>query len=276
MGLMSMGQFKEIVDTLRSTVYLMNFYNWGEPLLHPQVYDMIRYAHDNRIYTSVSTNFNIKFDEDTARRMIESGLDYLYLSIDGASQDTYAQYRRGGNFNDVIRNMEILLRIRKKLAARQPFVEWRFLVFKHNEHDVAAAHAMAAQMGVDKIGVEGGTTENMSDRKGAVNESLLPSEKRYQKSYHFDDNFCDWLWRNVTINWDGSVSACCLSYKKDDDFGVFNKESFMKIWNNDKFSASRMLFDSGRGCKAGTLCDSCYKVANSRKKVKVRGRELHS
>ena len=84
-GTLQVDIFKHIVDELGTYLYNIDLFNWGEPLLNKRVYEMVSYAHDRHIITSISTNFHF-FDQAAAEQMIDSGLDYLILSIDGATQ----------------------------------------------------------------------------------------------------------------------------------------------------------------------------------------------
>ena len=86
-GMMSLEMFKKIVDEIGKYLVKIHLYNWGEPLLNKDVYEMIDYAHRHHIVTCMSTNFTL-FSEDSAERLIRSGLDEITLSIDGASRET--------------------------------------------------------------------------------------------------------------------------------------------------------------------------------------------
>jgi hypothetical protein len=93
-GSMSFSLFKKIIDETGKYLISIDLFNWGEPLLNKETYKMIAYANKKHIVTSVSTNFNF-LSEKLAEQLILSGLDILILSIDGASQESYEQYRVG-------------------------------------------------------------------------------------------------------------------------------------------------------------------------------------
>jgi hypothetical protein len=69
----------------------------------------------------------------------------MFCSIDGATQDSYEKYRRGGNLELIIKNLELILKIKKELKSTTPHIVWRFLVFKHNEHEIELAKHIAAK-----------------------------------------------------------------------------------------------------------------------------------
>ncbi len=152
-GTLQLDVFKHIIDEIGTYLYNIDLFNWGEPLLNKDIYDMISYAHERHILTSISSNFHF-FDEAAAERMISSGLDYLILSIDGATPKTYKKYRVRGKFKRVVENVRILTETRKRLGKKTPYIFWQFLVFRHNEHEIEAARELALELGVDEFKTE--------------------------------------------------------------------------------------------------------------------------
>ncbi|MDZ7784574.1 MAG: radical SAM protein [Halioglobus sp.] len=144
--------FTRTIDEVAPYAYEVNLHNWGKSLLHPLIFDMIEYVNGKNIATNMSTNFN-RASDDKIDKLITSGLEYLILSIDGITQDTYAKYRVRGNVNKVLGNVEKLIRRRKELGSHTPFIEWQFIAFEHNAHELEAAREMAYSMGVDRFRV---------------------------------------------------------------------------------------------------------------------------
>ena len=101
--------------------------------------------------TSISTNMSIpRFD---AEAYVMSGLDFMILSIDGATQDTYARYRRNGDLRVVFRNIEALVKARARMRKRTPVICWQYLAFTHNVHEVKAAVKICRDLGIDQFKV---------------------------------------------------------------------------------------------------------------------------
>ncbi|RYY69770.1 MAG: radical SAM protein, partial [Chitinophagaceae bacterium] len=100
-GMLQKDFFKETIDDIHRDLLYLIFYFQGEPYLNPGFLEMVRYAADKKIYTATSTNAHYLTDEN-ARKTVESGLDRLIISIDGTTQETYKQYRVGGNIDKVI------------------------------------------------------------------------------------------------------------------------------------------------------------------------------
>ncbi len=134
--------------------YTRSYYTWflfpGEPYLNPAFLEMVRYASARKIYTATSTNAHY-LNDDNARKTVESGLDRLIISIDGTTQEIYQQYRRGGKLSKVIEGAQNIIRWKKKLRSKTPFVVFQFLVVKPNEHQMEEARQLARATGVNDI-----------------------------------------------------------------------------------------------------------------------------
>jgi len=270
-GRMDIDLFKRIIDELGDYAFVAVLHNWGEPMLHPDIFDMVSYARQKRIKTILSSNLNV-FDEKKARRMVESGLDELVVSLDGATAETYRKYRIGGEFDVVINNMKLLLKVREDMGADTPKIIWQYLVFKHNVDEVDEARTMARRIGVDDIDVYaaylGGPDQ--TPYIGAANTSelaarWLQSDSRYVGRFDYSGTpdylskqRCYFLWQTVTINWDGGVAPCCCVFEPSTDFGNIRNESFRGIWNNKMYRTARGLFKKrGHTDGARTICRPC-------------------
>ena len=149
-GRMTLEQFKRIVDTLGPYTLRINLYGSGEPVLFPEIYDMIAYAASKNIGVAISANLS-SFDPKNVDRLLTCGLEHLIISCHGATEKSYLKYNVGGNFEKVMKNMRLIVRRRKELKQRTPFIDWQFLLFSHNEHEVPLARKLAKEIGVDII-----------------------------------------------------------------------------------------------------------------------------
>lgn len=127
--------FRETIDDIYQDLLYLIFYFQGEPYLNPEFLNMVKYAHDKGVYTATSTNAHYLTDEK-ARQTVESGLDRLIISIDGTTQDVYQQYRVGGKLDKVLEGARNIVKWKKKLKSKTPFIFFQFLVVKPNEHQI--------------------------------------------------------------------------------------------------------------------------------------------
>ena len=113
--------FSNTIDQLSKDLLYLIFYFQGEPYLNPAFLDMVKYASSKGIYTATSTNAHYLNDAN-ARKTVESGLDRLIISIDGTTQDVYQQYRVGGKLEKVLEGARNIVRWKKELKRKTPFV----------------------------------------------------------------------------------------------------------------------------------------------------------
>src|SRR5204862_7596085 len=108
---------------------------------------MVSYASGKKIYTATSTNAHY-LNDNNARRTIESSLDRLIISIDGTTQDVYRQYRVGGRLDKVLERTKNIVRLKKQMKSKTPFIIFQFLVVRPNEHQIADVKVLAKDIGV--------------------------------------------------------------------------------------------------------------------------------
>lgn len=269
-GTMKFPDFKRLMDEMAPYLYEVDLNNWGEPFLNKELLQMVEYAHGKRTRTSVNTNLNIALGEKDAERLVKSGLDVLYVSMDGVTQKTYGKYRKGGNLRRVWDNIMLVARKKRELGRKKPSIVWQFLVSRHNEHEVPRLEAVRQQLGVDEL-VVGLLRSDMGkeiftpDREKVESlEKWLPRNQalsRYDyrsKQRKLRKKYCHFLWFVSVVNWNGSVSPCCANYFEKLDFGNAFGEGFKAVWNNEKYRAARAAVAAHK--PTGTVCDNCLRT----------------
>lgn len=258
-GMLQKDFFRETIDQLHKELLYLVFYFQGEPYLNPNFLDMVQYAGSKKIYTATSTNAHYLNDAN-AKRTIESGLDRLIISIDGTTQETYQQYRVGGKLEKVIEGAKNIVKWKKELNSKTPFVIFQFLVVKHNEHQVEEVKQLAKEIGADDVWFK---TAQVYDYKNDPNNLIPTIEKfsRYRKqgdSYEFKGNLqnqCWRLWHDPVITWDGLVAPCCFDKDAQHKLGDLKQQSFKKIWKNKEYTNFRKQLLKGR--EHIDICANC-------------------
>ena len=105
--------YQELIDRIKSTTINLQLYFQGEPLLNHDIFEMVKYANNRGLYTIISTNGQ-RLELENSRRIIESGLDRIIVSVDGTNQSTYEKYRVGGDLSKVIEGTKFLNLLRKE------------------------------------------------------------------------------------------------------------------------------------------------------------------
>ena len=131
--------------------FCASLYNYGEPLLNKRFVEFVRRSKEYLLYTLTSTN--LSFPLNNADAIVASGLDYMTLSIDGTSQETYGRYRRKGDLDLVFKNVYALAAAKKRAGSRTPYLAWQFLTFEHNQHQTQDAIRLGRELGVNALHV---------------------------------------------------------------------------------------------------------------------------
>ena len=150
-GHMNLDDFKGLIDEVGEYLVLLMLWNQGEPFINKGFVEMVRYARDRRIPTMTSTNGHYIRNIEQARAIVASGLDEIIVSLDGVDQETYERYRVGGRFDYVVRGARLLAQAKSELGSRTPLVNLQFIVFRHNEGDIAEAERLAGELGAEKF-----------------------------------------------------------------------------------------------------------------------------
>lgn len=255
-SLMSLDFFKKVLDEQSNTLCNVEFCNWGEPLLHKGIYDLIAEANSRGLTTSISTNFSVPFDEAKAEALVKSGLTHVLVSVDGATQDVYEIYRRRGDLALVFKNVRLLADARARLNSPYPTIWWGYHVFEHNLHELEQAIAMAPTLGFDNIHANKGWVIGEDwDGPPPYGAGRLPPSYR-----------CPFLWHYSVVHNDGGVAPCCASFYREDDMGRLARapddggaDNFKSVWNSDTFVGAREYFKPSPAPMGAeeNICRSC-------------------
>ncbi|MBK7878963.1 MAG: radical SAM/SPASM domain-containing protein [Saprospiraceae bacterium] len=249
-GNLRLDQFKQYLDPLKNHLSNLIFYFQGEPFINPELLNMVRHAHQLNIYTSSSTNAHF-LDEDTCEKIVRSGLDRLILSIDGLTQESYEQYRIGGDLVKVLQGTKNLVAAKEKLKSKTPFLVFQFLVVRHNEHEIEELKTLAKELGVDKIELKTAQVYNY-----VHGSKLIPEQEVYSRYQKKEDgtfqiknplhNECWRMWQGCVITWDGRVVPCCFDKDADHQLGKLATSDFLSIWRGKNYKAFRQSILKGR------------------------------
>ncbi|MCB0738588.1 MAG: radical SAM protein, partial [Bacteroidetes bacterium] len=149
-GMLNLATYQNVVDDLQDWLIYLILYFQGEPYLNKDLFNFINYANQKRIYTAISTNAHY-LNNENCRKTIESGLSRLIISIDGTTQETYQQYRVGGNLDKVIEGTKNIIAWKKKRNSQTPHLIFQFLVVKPNQHQIEDVKKLANELGVDEV-----------------------------------------------------------------------------------------------------------------------------
>jgi radical SAM protein with 4Fe4S-binding SPASM domain len=234
-----------VIDQLRDHVCLVVFWSWGEPFFHKEALRMIRYAKDCNLLVHTSTNGHFFTTRERAREVIESGLDSIIVAVDGLDQRTYEQYRKGGKLKQVIESIENLVAERSSAKSQHPFITLRFIVMRHNEHQIGRVKDFAEQLGVDTVTFRSAVIErgdiNLESTLTPFSEEFqqydyrgLPGEESRVRRY---TSYCHRPYANLTIFSNGDVVPCENDYNATFTFGNVSDQNLQSIFSSVKAKA---------------------------------------
>lgn len=258
LGLLRIDYFKKLVDEIKSTGFYIQLFFQGEPYINKNLPQMIDYAQKNNVYVSISTNGHF-INKKNVESVLVHAPDKLIFSVDGLDEESYQNYRVGGTFKQADEGLRTLVKLKKRLAKKKPFVEFQFIVMKQNEHQMNDVLKYGKDVGVDKVVFK---TMQISSYDNAL--KFLPTDKKYRRyavengSYKIKNgikNHCFALWRTSVITWDGRVVPCCFDKDAEFELGIVNGRSFREVWRSDEYTNFRGRVLGNR--KSVSMCTNC-------------------
>lgn len=223
--------FKQIIDKNSHLIRRISLYNYGEPLINPEIWMMVAYAKSKNIpYVKISTNGLLinKYSNE----ILKSGLDYLSISLDGATQKIYAKFRRKGRLDSIIKGISKLVNMRNSILSRLR-IEIQFIIMKHNEHQLLNIERLARRLKVDFLRLK---TVLIKNNKWSY---LLPKDEIYSRySGLKKTEICKKPLKELVINCDGTIIPCCYITGPaiaSFNFGSIFDQTLQDVLNSKKY-----------------------------------------
>ncbi len=235
-GFMDEEYFKRIVKEMAPHVRTTTLHIWGEPLLHPRLVPMIRYAREAGLEVSISTNATL-LDETQARAILASGLSEIYLCLDGMDAATYEAIRRKADFVTTVANIERFITLKQQCggSVAPPRTHVQLIEMAPTREQAERFRSHWSRPGVDRVNVK--AFDSWGNQVKEINRLKDPDAAKVsmQGRYH-----CPLLWYHAHVYVDGTMTCC------DRDFGakyplgnVFEAGSVMAVWNGARMQELR-------------------------------------
>lgn len=263
LGLLSFENFKNFVDQIHNTGFYIQLYFQGEPYINKNLGEMISYAQNKNIYISISTN-GLLFNEKNVENILSNAPDKLIFSVDGLDEKSYQNYRVGGKFADADASLRLIVKKKKELNLKKPFIEFQFIVMKQNEHMLDEVIKYGKDVGVNKVTFK---TMQLSSVENALH--FMPANPKYRRYKIIDKelkikfelkNHCFALWRTSVITWDGRMVPCCFDKDAQFEMGKLNGSSIQSIWKNESYYKFRQAVLNNRS--KIEMCKNCTEGFN--------------
>lgn len=248
-GAMTIDTFQKAIVEAGQGLFYLALHFLGEPLLNPQLWEMISFAKKKHLYTEIHTNGQLLIHSDIDA-LLDSGLCRMRISVDGSTQESYALYRKGGDLEKIIEGTRRLAEAREKRNGSGPFIIWQSIVFRHNEHQREDIIRLARQSGADAVDFKTAWVKDEKDK-----ENLLPINRKYNR-YHkktVNASACWKSWHSAVISKEGELLACCFDKRMEYSLGNIKSSHLLDLWTAEKYTAFRRKMMDG----SHPLCEGC-------------------
>jgi radical SAM protein with 4Fe4S-binding SPASM domain len=277
-GSLSFERFRALVDGLPE-LHTLTLQGLGEPLLAPDLFRMIAHASARGVRTGFNTNATL-LTRRTAERLVEAGLDWLCVSLDGATPETYEGIRDGARLDRVARHVRGLVEVMRERGASRPALSLVFVAMRRNVAELPAVVGLAADWGVPAVRVQN-LSHSFSDtdpageyrqiREFTAAEALWPAgdpaaEAAFAQAAgiasargvalrlpHLEAPApraagapgCDWPWHSAYVRADGRVQPCCMLMGSDRAvLGDTARDELPAVWRGEAYEAFRAALTS--------------------------------
>jgi MoaA/NifB/PqqE/SkfB family radical SAM enzyme len=265
---MTLEEFKSLIDEQYGLVEI-KLNGIGEPLMAGDTFfEMIKYARSKRIWVRITTNASLLHLRGNAQKLVDSGVNEIDISIDGADAPTFEGIRIQGDFNRVRENCKLLNSLTDKTKM------WT-LVQKGNVHKLGDHVRLAKELGfknlVFSLQLHGWGDDGLEERnKGEevkLTEGYLWTLVKMGKangvrvafwdvsSKFTQESPCPWPFGRAVVTSDLRTVPCCM-IGDPDKFELGKGMSFLKAWNSDEYQDFRAAHLSGQ---IPSVCKGCYK-----------------
>ena len=262
-GHLKFSDFRTLLDR-NPEIHHVELSNYGEMFLNPQLTEILAYAFERGVTVSGGNGVNLNHArEDVLEAVVRYRVRTLTCSLDGATQGSYAKYRINGNLERVLRNIDRIREYRRAARTAFPVLTWQFVVFGHNEDELAAAREMAAKRGMTFL-PRLSWDETLSPVRNADLvriETGLGAAGREEflekKGTGYTRDICHQLWHRPVFNWDGRTMGCCVNYWQAFPSNVF--ETGLRAAANDPSMAyARQMLTGQAEAREDIPCTRCY------------------
>jgi MoaA/NifB/PqqE/SkfB family radical SAM enzyme len=273
----------------------VDFTGGGEPLLQPHLEQWVHDAHRAGCETGILTNA-LLLDEVRADALIEAGIDWICVSMDGATAEIYDKIRRGSDFKRVCRNVAALDRLRR---GKHPKLMVNFVLMTINIDQVEEIVSLAARLGVDQINfkqcdvIRGRHGRGLGLFASQADKAIRQLEKRLKKvrssaqkhgiqttAFRFTPNelpVCAQDPRNsMFVRYNGAVAPCInLAMGGPTTFlgksvtmpqvqyGRLPQRDLAKIWDAEPHRFYRKLFEARTAAHEKVYIDGMLRCASN-------------
>ena len=234
---MDVALFERVMDELGPFLLTASLWAWGEPLLHPRLEEILHAAGEHDVVTLLSTNGQSLNNDRVVETLIQAPPTYLIVAIDGLTDETNSRYRVGSTLAPILDGVRKLAGMKRQRGLRLPVLTMRYIVMKHNQHEVPQLDEFARRNGFDLLTIRNVFfVESSSD--GELRERLTPDPNVWSEcGYGHGGNLrqgsfvCQEPFWFPTVFADGTLVLCEQDYNAQLALGQISEDvSFADLW----------------------------------------------
>lgn len=281
--------FKKIIRETKGLGVENILFIGGEPFLRRDLFDLVSHAKGSGLNAVIVTN-GVLLDENNVNRCIDSGVDWLSISIDAASEESFNRIRGKDILGKVIKNIEILNEAKTKRGRELPKIVVVCTIMDDNLEELLDVVHLAGRLEAGRIifqpVVMNNADQSCRDPDSSIFihpsrfnildeavDSLIAYKKSSPKNFNFIANSLKHL--NLAREYlksplrSNNVWPCYAGYNRlqiaqdyriyfcippnetlDASFGDVGKDSLKSLWYSKEASIRRRLI---RGCDVPCL-----------------------
>ena len=261
-GCLRFEDFRRFIS-LNPQIEEIELSNDGEIFLNPELSGIIKYAYarDIRLTAGNGVNFNT-VSNDMLRTLVEYEFASMTVSIDGSSQETYAKYRRNGNFDRVMANIRKLNEYKLRLQKGAPFLAWQYIILESTDDvaEIERAKTMAAKLHMDIFFKKDNGGYQPRDPDMIKSVCGLSYDKSYSDGWLSHEVSRKWLpclqlFNMPQLAHDGTFFGCCVLGKALVPMNGF-EVPLEQIMSNESVEKIRAMLRGG-AVVAESRCVTC-------------------
>jgi MoaA/NifB/PqqE/SkfB family radical SAM enzyme len=239
---MDLSLFRDTMAEVGPYLLTSSLWGWGESLLHPQFADFLREAQKYKVAFFLSTNGQNLDRDEVIEAIVEYPPAFLIVAIDGITDETNSRYRVGARLEPILEGMHRLVEKKKRMHRPLPILQMRFLVMKHNQHELPKVEEFAASNGFEMLALR--ILSLVDSNAGlAAHRWLTASVAEFEKDSpgrESPDFVCMNPFWFPTLFVDGTVVGCDQDFDAQKPIGRIGPGvTFRDIWTSSEAAAVR-------------------------------------
>ncbi len=246
-GFISFELFKKIINDCHGRrLYRLWLHKDGEPLLHPQIAKLYKYAKNNCDVQDLRLTTNgILLKGKVACDLLKVGLDHVTISLDSLKRETYKKVKGVDAYDIVEENARNFIEMRNDMGLDKPNIELKTILMTETWAEVL--NFRRKWRGV----ADSTPVRIMNTWAGGVD-----SESSYKLKHPKEPHPCFFLWNNLVIGWSGKASVCCVDWNEEMVVGNVKDQSIYEIYNSERMDRMRLEHLIGK-FKLLPKCKNC-------------------